>query len=227
MTPSRVAADSPARRAGESTLLASGYQGVVYLVQTPSGPVIVKKAMGRGLVRAIRRAMLRREHAIYQRLAGVAGVPTCQGMERGDELVLGFVDGRPLRATGIPAAEREQFFAALLELIQALHRAGVAHGDLKRKDNILLGRDGRPYVIDFGTAIAAPPGSGSLRRWLFGLMCRIDLNAWFKLKYQSGCLPVSDPDLRLYRPTALERLARAVRESWRRLTLRRWRKGRR
>jgi predicted Ser/Thr protein kinase len=214
-------------RGSQARLLASGYQGAVYLVQAASGPLIVKKAMGRGLVRAARRAMLRREHEIYQRLAGIAGVPACHGLNDDDDLVLGYIDGRSLRETELPAIERERFFAGLLALIQTMHEAGVAHGDLKRKDNILLGPDGAPYVIDFGTAIAAPPGCGVLRRALFDLVCRIDLNAWFKLKYQGESLAVNSDDLRFYRPTLPERLARVVREPWRRLTLRRWRKARR
>jgi predicted Ser/Thr protein kinase len=212
---------------GLTRLLARGYQGAVYLAETKTGPVIIKKAMGRGLIRAARRAMLRREHAIYARLSGIAGIPACYGLEHGDELVLDFIDGQSLRQANQSAPERELFFSALLELIQAIHRAGVAHGDLKRKDNILLGRDGQPYVIDFGTAIAAPPGCGYLRRKLFELVCRIDLNAWVKLKYQGNPIPVSPADMQYHRPTLPERVARIVREPWRRATLRRWRKLRR
>jgi predicted Ser/Thr protein kinase len=225
--PRPVTADPPLAEAGSARLLASGYQGAVYLTETPAGPVIVKKAMGRGVVYAARRAMLRREHAIYERLAGIRGVPVCHGLEHGDQLVLGYLDGSSLRQLKQSAAEREQFFSSLLELIQAIHRAGVAHGDLKRKDNILVGRDGLAYVIDFGTAVAAPPGCSTLRHWTFDLLRRIDLNAWFKLKYQGGVIPVAPADLRYYRPTLPERLARVVRESWRRVTLRRWRKARR
>lgn len=209
-----------------SRLLARGYQGAVYLAETASGPVVIKEAMGWGLIRAARRAMLRREHAIYERLAGITGVPACYGLEAGDRLVLAYIDGQPLRRTTHSGEERERFFAALLALLQAIHAAGVAHGDLKRKDNIIVGTDGRPYVIDFGTAIAAPPGSSHLRRSLFDLVRRIDLNAWVKLKYQGLSIPVSDADSRYFRPTRPERLARAVRESWRRFTFRRWRRSR-
>lgn len=212
---------------GESRVLARGYQGVVYLVDGPAGPVIVKKASGRGLLRAARRVMLRREHAIYQRLAGVAGVPGCRGLKPDGQLMLEFIRGSSLREAQPEPAQRERFFADLLALILALHGAGVAHGDLKRKDNILIGPGNRPYLIDFGTAVAAGPGAGPVRRLLFRQMCRVDLNAWFKLKYQRQGAKMDPADLQYYRPTLPERIARVVRRTWRKVTFRRWRNARR
>ena len=209
------------------TLLASGSQGAVYLAETPGGLVIVKKPLGRGLLRAARRAMLRREHVIYQRLPGIPGIPRCFGMQHGEELVLEFIDGQSLRKLNDKLADRERFFEALLELLLAIHRAGVAHGDLKRKDNILLGPGGQPYLIDFGTAVAAPPGAGLLRRFLFRQLCRMDFNAWIKLKYRGRTADISPADLPYYQPTLVEWLARVVRRAWRSVTFRHQRKARR
>lgn len=220
--------DAPLQRpAAASVLLGQGYQGAVYRVETDDGPVIVKKVIGRGLPRILRRAMLRREHAIYQRLAGVNGVPACRGLLGGEELVLDYVPGPSLREPGQPVADRARFFDELLAIIQAVHAAGVAHGDLKRKDNILVGPGGHPVLIDFGTAVAMPDGAGAWRRWLFQQVARIDLNAWIKLKYQRQDMPMDPGDLQYYRPSWLERTARLVRRAWRKLTLRSHRRGRR
>jgi predicted Ser/Thr protein kinase len=224
--PPGSAAEGPLTVAGPFKLLGRGYQGAVYLVESPRGPLIVKKAMGRGLARVARRGMLRREHAVYQLLRGVPGVPRCHGLNEGDELVLEYIDGRSLREVKQSFPGREQFFATLLELIQAIHRAGVAHGDLKRKDNILLGRDGRPYLIDFGTAMSAPQGAGIVRRVLFRQIRRMDLNAWVKLKYQRQWVEIARADLDYFNPTLPERMARVVRRAWRAMTLRRRRKAR-
>lgn len=219
--------DQPAASSGaRERLLARGYQGAVYLVQSPSGPLIVKKASGRGLLRAARLAMLRREHAIYQRLQGIVGVPASHGLDMQGHLRLEFVAGCSLREAELSGAERERFFAALRDLILRVHGAGVAHGDLKRKDNIMVGPAGQPFLIDFGTALAAPPGAGWLRRLVWHQMCRVDLNAWIKLKYQRQDGDIDPADRLFYRPTLPERLARPLRQGWRRLTLRRWRKGR-
>jgi predicted Ser/Thr protein kinase len=195
------------------------------MIETPQGRMIVKEAMGAWPLRALRRAMLRREHAIYQRLQGVRGVPRCYGLQDSERLLIEYVAGPSLRDVELPAAARERFFDALLTVILALHRAGVAHADLKRKNNILLGPDSQPVLIDFGSAIAE--GSGRLRRGLFRQVCRMDLNAWIKLKYRRQYDRITPADRVYYRPTWLERAARLIRENWRTLTARRWRKARR
>lgn len=210
-----------------SRLLARGYQGAVYLTATPAGPVIVKKPLGRGPMRAARRAMLRREFSIYQQLPGIPGIPRCLGLEHGEELVLEFIDGPSLRTLNDELPDRERFFAALLDLLLAMHRAGVAHGDLKRKNNILLGPGGQPYLIDFGTAVFAPPGAGVLRRLMFRQLRNMDFNAWIKLKYRGRVADIAPADLQYHRPTLLEWLARVVRRVWRTVTRRHQRKSRR
>lgn len=205
--------------------LARGYQGAVSLVETPAGRLIVKEAMGSWPWRSLRRAMLRREHAIYMRLQGIRGVPRCHGMEDGERLLLEYVEGASLRDGALTAPEHERFFAALLGLIQAIHRAGVAHADLKRKDNILVRTGGEPVLVDFGSALV--DGPGRLRHALFRLACRMDFNAWIKLKYRRCYAQITPADRPYYRPTSVERVARLLREAWRRLTARRWRKARR
>lgn len=205
---------------GASELLGQGYQGAVYRVQTESGPIIVKKAVGRGPVLWLRRLMLRREYRVYQMLGDIRGIPACHGLRHGSELVLEYVPGPSLREAGRPEGDRNVFFFELLMVIQALHDAGVAHGDLKRKDNILIGPGGQPFLIDFGTAIAVSPNAGRLRKWLYRQMMRIDLNAWVKLKYQRQGMAMEPADRAYYRPTWLERGARRLRRGWRKLTLR-------
>ena len=63
--------------------------------------------------------MIRREYAVYRRLDGVAGVPRCFGL-RDDRLLLEFVDGRPLRLSADELPDRERFFRALLDILNAI-----------------------------------------------------------------------------------------------------------
>jgi serine/threonine protein kinase len=211
--------------AGQIRKLAHGYQGTVSLVEGPDGPLIVKEAMGRWPWRGLRRGMVRREHAVYARLQGIPGVPRCYGLDDGDRLLLEYVEGCSLRLADFSPAERERFFASLLQLIQAIHAAGVAHADLKRKDNILVQANGEPMLIDFGSAVI--DGPGLVRGILFRQACHLDLNAWVKLKYRRDYQQLKPADRAYYHPTWLERAARLVRETWRTLTARRWRKSRR
>lgn len=212
-------------------LLSSGYQGVVYKV--PAGPeypdsdyLIVKEAMGSTIVRALRRWMIRREYRVYQRLEGVQGVPRCFGLHD-DRLLLEFIEGHPLRLSADELPDRDKFFAALLETLQGIHHAGVAHSDMKRKDNVLVTPDGMPYLIDFGSAVLRPDGAGLVRTWIFRQACQIDLNAWVKHKYLARYDEVSEEDARYYDPTPVERIARPVRRFWRKVTARKFRKARR
>jgi serine/threonine protein kinase len=142
-------------------------------------------------------------------------------------LALEHVAGPSLREHEPRIADRETFFAKLLATIEAMHAAGVAHGDLKRKDNIIVGAGERPYLIDFGIAVRRSAASVLWNRFAFERLVQMDLNAWVKLKYGRRIDPDTEPgvlsavDAARYRPLLLERVARAVRVPWQTITLRR------
>lgn len=199
------------------TLLSSGYQGTVYLVEEGGQRYVLKRPSGSLLTGWLRRWMLRREHAAYQRLQGIPGIPVCAGLGPDGELKLEFVDGDSLRNAGYGLADKPVFFNALRELVLSIHAAGVAHADMKRKDNILVGKDGQPWLIDFGSAVLADSrGEG----WLFRQACRMDLNAWFKIKYQFVHETPLAEDREYFRPTKAEQIARALRRLWRKISRR-------
>jgi len=213
-------------------LLSAGYQGVVYKVAAGSkypgtDYLIVKQPMGSILARWFRRRMICREYTVYLRLAGIAGIPKCFGLEGGERLVLEFIEGHPLKLASGELEDRELFFAALLKLLQASHLAGVAHADLKRKENILVTPASLPCLIDFGSAVTCTEDSHFLRRWLFRQACQIDLNAWVKHKYLGQYDEISSADAPFYQPTFIERAVRPLRRTWRKITARDWRKRRR
>jgi predicted Ser/Thr protein kinase len=221
-------------RAGDGRRLGRGYQASVELYSTPAGDVVVKKPHASGPLAPLWRRLLRREHAVYERLAGVPGIPRTYGLIDGVYLALEFVPGSSLRAQETNLVNREAFFARLLETLHAMHAAGVAHADLKRKDNIIVGPGERPYLIDFGIAVTRR--SSRLGRSWFEHFVQADRNAWIKLKYGRRIEPKEAPvtlspaDAPLYRPLWTERIARAIRLPWQRLTLRRprqrWRQRR-
>ncbi|HEX7043936.1 MAG TPA: hypothetical protein VF203_04915 [Burkholderiales bacterium] len=191
---------------------ARGYQGAVYLYEAGPRRLIVKVAWGRGLRGWARRWMLRREHAVYVRLAGFAGSPRCHGLLCGRYLVLDYVAAEPLRR--VRPADPATYYDTLLAHIQELHRRGVAHADLKRRDNLLV-VDGRfPCLIDFGAAVVRKPGFAPLNHWLYRLAQRFDYNAWAKLKYDGRFEDMTPEDRRYYRRTATERLARAIKRAY-------------
>lgn len=183
-------------------LLGLSNQGEVRRFQIDGLDLAIKQPKGRGLAWTLRAATLRHEHQAYRRLQGLAGVPACYGMAPGDRLVLEFIDGTPLRDAAI--APEGPYFASLLDLVRALHARGIAHGDLKRKANLLVDPQGLPVILDFGTATLLKAGRHPINHRLFELIRQTDLNAWVKLKY-GGYEGLSKEDERLLRRTGVER----------------------
>jgi predicted Ser/Thr protein kinase len=208
----------------KGTELGRGYQARTTLYRAPFGRFVVKTARGVWPWRALGEAALRREHAIYARIAGVPGTPRCIGLIGGKHLALEYLEGGTFRRREHDIENWERFFERLLGTIRGVHARNVAHGDLKRKDNLIVGLDERPYIVDFGVASVERPGwapwSNAMYRW----MRQYDYNAWVKLKTRRQREPLTDEEAALYRPTLLERVARIIRVVWQKLTLRRLRR---
>jgi len=69
------------------------------------------------------------------------------------------------------------YFRAARQLLQQIHRRGVAHNDLAKEANWLVLADGSPAVIDFQLAVRGRPRS----RWM-RLLAREDLRHLLKHK---------------------------------------------
>jgi predicted Ser/Thr protein kinase len=208
----------------DGQVLGKGYQSWVYLYDTPWGKVVVKRAHPAPLMRWLGRLAIRHEQRVYERLAQVPGVPRSYGLLDPERLALEHIEGESLRQAQNTLADPEAFYARLRETIDAMHAAGISHGDLKRKYNILVGPDERPFVIDFGVARLRESQQSRFARWLYEWCRQTDYNAWIKMKYQRQLDQLSEDDRAIYRPLMLERLARAIRIPLRAITLRKLRK---
>ncbi len=195
-----------------SNILSRGYQGHVYLYENKGRRLILKAPSGRGLSSLIRWAMVRNEYRVYSKLSGVQGVPRCYGFLDGRYLVLEYINGIPIRTAQI--TDRGVFFEALLKLIKNLHRTGVAHTDLKKKDNVLVVKGRTPYVIDFGVAVIRKPGFAPLNRYLYNLASKFDFNAWVKLKYDAKYENVTKEDRQYFKRTFVEKVSRWIKDTY-------------
>ena len=191
--------------AGEN-ILATSNQGTILLYQEDGQELIVKTAMGSGIVLKARRKTLQREYHAYQKLRGVAGVPKCYGMLDDRYLLLEFIRGTPYRDA--EWSNRDQWFAELLTVLQTVHAHGVSHGDLKSKGNLMVSEEQRPVIVDFGTAFVHKDGFHPLNNWLFRTAKRTDLNAWVKHKYHGYYNRASEEDRALLDYSWPELLAR-------------------
>lgn len=190
----------------------AGYQGQIHVLEHRDHRLAVKVAAGFGPLAWLGRLTLRREARAYDRLAGFAGSPVCHGFLRGRYLVLDYVEGVPLRQA--KDFDRAAYFDTLLAYLRELHARGVAHADLKRKDNLLVVDGSRPCLIDFGAAIVRKPGFAPLNHLLYGLARQFDYNAWVKLKHGRRIDRAPAADLAHYRRTRTERIARTFKRAW-------------
>ena len=169
-------------------------------------PAWVRNTLGRWFVR--------REVRAYGRLAGIAGVPRLWGRIDAYAFALEFVPGRDLshyRAGEVPGS----FFRQLLQLLERVHRAGVAQGDLHHRD-VLVGPGSAPVLVDFSTAVFLRPGLGPLGGRLFSAACGADRRAALKLmkRYAPEAL-TSEETFELEHPPAWYRYGKRMRAWWR------------
>jgi RIO-like serine/threonine protein kinase len=105
--------------------------------------------------RLVARMLMRREQTALVQLAGLVGVPrVLHGSSA--ELLRSFEPGVALSQTEELAVD---FFEQLRELVEQMHARGVCHNDLHKEQNVIVGLDGRPCLVDFQLASLHPrPG---------------------------------------------------------------------
>ncbi len=97
--------------------------------------------------------LTRREVWLYELTQDLPGVPRLIGTVGPNGFLHEYVPGHPL-------ARDEQvsdaFFDELLAMVATLHARHIAYVDLNKRQNVLIGDDGRPYLIDFQISLHLP-----------------------------------------------------------------------
>lgn len=153
----------------------------VILLEAPDGArYVLKDFSGRSLAARLLwcRFAVRRETSAYQRLNSVAGIPRLASTASEDAVLMEWLDAQPLPRRKQKDLLGNRFFEKLNTLVEQMHKAGVAHGDLRRK-NILVSPDGDPCIIDFETAVIR---GGTIQRRIFDAICRVDRITVLKIK---------------------------------------------
>jgi predicted Ser/Thr protein kinase len=95
-----------------------------------------------------------------------------------------------------------------------LHKAGVAHTDLKKKDNLLVVEGHTPWLIDFGVAVIRKLGFAPLNHYLYNLAKKFDFNAWVKLKYDGRYEKMIAEDKKYFNRTVIEKVSRWSKDTY-------------
>lgn len=118
------------------------------------------------------RFLASREQKVYRLMEGVAGVPACLGRVGPTGIAHAYIEGRPLRPEDQP---EEAFLRKFGALVETFNERGIAVVDLHKCENILVGEDGLPYLMDFQISWALP--KRGVRRILFGWLHGIFVNS--------------------------------------------------
>ena len=161
-----------------------------YAAESDGRPIVLK--IGRrvslwGLPTAwIGRYLSRREGRLYELLQGIEGIPAFTGYWESTGLAHAYVDGAPLARD---VAVDDAFFPRLSAILDAIHQRGAAYVDLEKRENVLLGMDGRPYLIDFQISLHLRPDRGGRippLRWLLRVLQSSDryhlLKHWRRMR---------------------------------------------
>jgi serine/threonine protein kinase len=112
---------------------------------------------------ALGKWLFRRELRFYQKLRDLDHVPKLLGTFGPTGIVVEYVDATPLSAVDrVP----DGFFQELQNVLAEVHRRNLAYVDANKLQNILIGKDHRPHLIDF--QISWDPdewGGGPISRW--------------------------------------------------------------
>jgi hypothetical protein len=149
------------------------------LVDVGDGPLVVKDFGGKAAwVRWIGRIQIGRECRAYRWAGALAGLPKLIGRIDAHALALEKIEAEELVFKEDREVDGTRKHARLTAIVESMHRAGLYHLDLRGIDNVMIGPDGRIFVIDLGGAICLKPGGWLQRR--FG--------AWFAMADRAALL---------------------------------------
>jgi hypothetical protein len=172
----------PPRNQTKADILVYTHGGVPLALKDYAGrPWLVRQTLGRFLVR--------RESAAYRASGDLDGLPRFLGRVGPFALATAWIDARPLAECAVSDIP-EGFFDRLEALVDSIHRRGVAHADLHRRD-VLVGRTGSVHVVDLATAWTLGDEPGRLRRAIFERLCDQDRIAVARLRVRFGA--ANDP----------------------------------
>jgi hypothetical protein len=141
----------------------------------------------------IGRALARREAGFLRQLADVELVPkdlgdvVADGRALPNAIARTYIDGEVLLLT---ETITPKFFDELRDLLRAIHAHDIAYVDLHKRENVIVSRDGRPYLIDFQVCFGLSrkwPGNGALARFVLNRLQEID--DYHVNKHHARCLP--------------------------------------
>ena len=159
------------------------------------------------------RFLIWREAKAYRKLKGLKGVPAFYGVIGGLALIVEEIEGSDIEKIEVISSLDDIFYEDLKNLIDRIHKRGLAHCDLKRAPNIILGNDGKPYIVDWAAAISKKEFRFFPLNLIYERFIKDDLNAVTKIRLKHQPEKVSQKEKDLYtKRSRVETLIRTLKE---------------
>ena len=152
------------------------------------------------------RMLARREARVLTEMVDTPNIPdfsgnvTIKGKLALNAVARNYVEGHPLMKNEYVG---DDFFSRLSDLLGKLHRHNFAYVDLHKRENIIVGNNGEPYLIDFQVSFRLPdwwPGNSWPMRTLLSMLQQTDEH--HRLKHFRACRPDQ------FTPEEMERASR-------------------
>lgn len=148
--------------------------GDVFLAERDQRWIVIKTYRRKPVpIRWLGRYLLAREGRAYRVLAGVEGVPELLPCADRGSLAIQYVPGEKINDR-LLAEHGQQVVGSLQRLVEAMHRRGVYHMDLRNQGNILVDPSYQATILDFASAVIIR-GNGWFSAMLAMLCRRFDL----------------------------------------------------
>jgi tRNA A-37 threonylcarbamoyl transferase component Bud32 len=211
----------------------------IWFVEEGGHKAVVKDFSRQGWLyrNIVGRALIWREKKAYNMLQGIEGVPCLYRTIPGNALIIEAVEGQDLRSfeeelvamiqDGVDPSVLEEkrrflspvFFEKLKKLVDKIHERGMAHCDLKRTPNIMIGKNGSPYIVDWAAFMAKSESRVFPMNILYRRFLQDDCLAITKLKVNNRPDLATEEEHQAYRDykagreeAGIERVVRELRK---------------
>lgn len=198
----------------------SSTRPTLWILEDDGYRAVVKDFSSNGFLfrNTLGRFLIWREKKAYGRLRGVKGIPRCYKVIGGLAIVLEEIPGRNIEGLENERPLGECFFRELKGIVESFHDRGLAHCDLKRAPNILIGEDSKPYIVDWSASISEKEFGFFPLSIIYNRFLMDDFNAITKIKLRHIPDKVgAEERKRYYHRSRGEKLVRAIRDRLREL----------
>jgi RIO-like serine/threonine protein kinase len=198
----------------------SSTRPTLWVVEENGSKAVVKDFSTNGFLfrNIVGRFLIWREKKAYRRLKGVKGIPGYYHVIGGLAIVLEEISGRTIEGLESEKPLEEDYFKGLQGLVESFHKRGLAHCDLKRAPNILIGDNNEPYIVDWSSSVSEREFKFFPLNIIYGRFLEDDFNAITKIKFRHIPEKVGPEEKRrYYHRSKGEKLVRAMRDRLREL----------